>query len=130
MDYTCIGLVLSLDYSKELCTALSARIILALMKPLITLILGKGDHDDVQLILNPPYVVSHVTTTDNIKKSFKFGFEVPKNWKDILCIDEATRNSMWQDSIEKEVSTLIHHVCFGFKYPDYKLSGDYQSCRL
>ena len=37
-----------------------------------------------------PVVVSNGTTKDNSKKSFKFRFEVPKNWKDILRIDEDT----------------------------------------
>ena len=75
-------------------------------------------------------VVSHGATKENSKKSFKFRFEVPKNWKEILRIDEAAGNSMWQDSVEKEVSSLIHHECFNFKSSDYKPSDDYQYCRL
>ena len=37
---------------------------------------------------------------------------------------------MWQDYIEKELSALMHHECFYFKSPDYKLSDDYQYYRL
>ena len=39
-------------------------------------------------------VISHGPTKDNSKKSFKFGFEVPKIWKYILHIDEAAGNAM------------------------------------
>ena len=42
-----------------------------------------------------PVVLPHGATKDNSKKSFKFRFEVLKNWKDILRIDESAGNSMW-----------------------------------
>ena len=56
--------------------------------------------------------------------------EVPKNWKDIIRIDEAAGNDMWQDSVEKYISTLMYHEYFDFKYPDYEPSVGYQCFRL
>jgi len=64
------------------------------------------------------------------KRIFKYGLEVPKNWKDILRIDEAAGNRNWQDAVEKEVAALVMHNCFDFKSPDFKPSSDFQYCRL
>ena len=64
------------------------------------------------------------------KRTFKHGLEVPKNWKDIKRIDDSAGNTRWQDAVEKEVAALIMHNCFDFKTPDYKLTPDYQYCRL
>ena len=64
------------------------------------------------------------------KRSFKYGFEEPKNWKDILRIDEAAGNRNWQLAVEKEVAALIMHGCFDFKSPDFKPPSDFQYCRL
>ena len=63
-------------------------------------------------------------------RTFKYGFEVPKSWKDILRIDKAAGNTLWQDAVKKEVGALIQHQCFDFRSPDYKPSKDYQFCRL
>jgi len=62
--------------------------------------------------------------------TFKYGLEVPKNWKDLLRIDEAAGNRKWQEAVEKEVAALVMHGCFDFKSPDFKPSGEYQYCRL
>ena len=64
------------------------------------------------------------------KRTFKYGFEVPKSWKDIIRIDTAANNTRWQDAVTKEVGALIMHHCFDFKSADFKPSADYQYCRL
>ena len=64
------------------------------------------------------------------KRTFKYGLEVPKTWKDIIRIDAAAGNTLWQQAVEKEVSALIMHSCFDFKSADYKPSAEYQYCRL
>ena len=48
-------------------------------------------------------------TAPTHKRNFKFGFEVPKNWKDILRLDGATGNTLWQDAVKKEIAALIFH---------------------
>jgi len=70
------------------------------------------------------------TTEPKCKRTFKYGLEVPKNWKDILRIDAAAGNRTWQDAVEKEVAALVMHKCFDFKSPDFKPSSEYQYCRL
>ena len=62
--------------------------------------------------------------------TFKYGLEVPRNWKDLLRIDTEAGNRKWQEAVENEVAALIMHGCFDFKPPDYKPSGEYQYCRL
>jgi hypothetical protein len=64
------------------------------------------------------------------KSNFKYGIEVPKNWKDIIHIDKQTGNTKWQDSVTKEVGALIQHSCFEFLPKDFKPPTDYQYCRL
>ena len=64
------------------------------------------------------------------KRTFKYGLEVPKSWKDIIRKDTAAENTRWQQAVEKEVGALIQHQCFDFKSADYKPSADYQYCRL
>ena len=61
---------------------------------------------------------------------FKYGIEVPRNYKDILRIDKASGNTKWQDAVTKEVGALIHHKCFKFMPKDFKPPQDYQYCRL
>ena len=64
----------------------------------------------------------HVTT--------KYGVEVPKNWADVKCLDKHNNNRLWQDAVEKEMASLIHHDCFEFKPPGHKLPSDYQTAPL
>ena len=64
------------------------------------------------------------------RRSFKFGLEVPRSWKDIVRLDTAENNRSWQDAIEKEIAALIYHQCFEFKSPEFKPSDEYQYCRL
>ena len=36
------------------------------------------------------------------KRTFKYGLEVPKTWKDIIRIDSAAGNTRWQQAVEKK----------------------------
>ena len=67
---------------------------------------------------------------DKTKRSFKFGIYIPRYWSDLLRINEAVGNTIWRYGDEKKIATLIHHKCFAFKYPNFKLSKEYQYCRL
>ena len=77
-----------------------------------------------------PLGTTSVALATTHKRTFKFGVEVPKKWKDIIIIDSASGNTLWQDAVKKEVAALIFHKCFDFKSPNYKPSSEYQFCRL
>ena len=64
------------------------------------------------------------------KRSFKFGLEIPRNWSDILRIDEAAGSTLWKGGAEKDVDVLIRHKYFAFKSTNFKPSNKYQYCRL
>ena len=64
------------------------------------------------------------------KAEFQYGFEVPKNWDDIIRIDNAAGNTKWQDAVEKEVTALIHFGCFAFMGKNFKPASNYQYCCL
>ena len=67
---------------------------------------------------------------DRTKRSFKFGLEIPRNWRDILRIDEAAGNTPWKDGAENKADALIHLKCFTFKSPNFKSPKEYKYCRL
>ena len=55
-----------------------------------------------------PSIISPKTAKDNSKTSSKFCFGVPKNWRDIIRVDDALGNTMWQYYVEKEVYVLMY----------------------
>jgi len=61
---------------------------------------------------------------------FKYGVEVPQNYKDVARLDEAAGNRRWHEAIAKEVAALLHHGCFEFKQAGYKPPRDYQRAPL
>ena len=48
------------------------------------------------------------------KTEFQYEFEIPKKWDDIIRINTAAGNRLWQDSVSKEVGTLLFHESFYF----------------
>ena len=52
------------------------------------------------------------------KKTFKYGLEVPNNWKDAMGFDDAARTTYWQRIVENEAGAQIMHSCFDFKFTD------------
>ena len=81
-----------------------------------------------ELVVNGKKVSITPTSPSKSVRPFKYGFEVPQNWKDIIRLDTANGNRKWQDAVEKEVAALLFHECFDFKSPDYKPSGEFQYC--
>ena len=60
----------------------------------------------------------------------KFGVEIPLNWTQAEQIDKETETTYWRDAVEKEIAALIHHSCFEFKPPSYKVPNDFQPAPL
>ena len=46
------------------------------------------------------------TKTSYWSKTHKYGIEIPKDYKDCVRIDEANDNTLWQDSVKKEMTTV------------------------
>ena len=64
------------------------------------------------------------------KRTFKYGLEVPRTWKDVVRLDNQAGDGRWQETIRQEVDALIKHDCFDLRTRDYKPSPEYQYCRL
>ena len=62
--------------------------------------------------------------------NFKYGHEVPNNYKDVVCLDDASGTKQWHEAIAKEIAALLHHGCFDFKQAGYKPPRDYQRAPL
>ena len=43
-----------------------------------------------------------------LKKRFKYGFEVPETVAQSIDLDEINDNTLWQDGIEKEMTSVCH----------------------
>ena len=65
-----------------------------------------------------------ISPTHTHKRTFKYGVEVPKKWKDIVHI-AAAGNILWQDTFKKEFSSLFFHKCFDLKCSDFKSFNGY-----
>ena len=44
--------------------------------------------------------------------NIQYGHAVPKNWKDIICLDTLNGNRKWRDAVAKEVVALLELGCF------------------
>ena len=49
-------------------------------------------------------------TTRYLKKTHKFGIEIPKTVKDALALDRQNGNTLWADAIAKEMREV--HIAF------------------
>jgi hypothetical protein len=47
-------------------------------------------------------IIANVTKCYH-KRTHKFGIEVPKNWDDFVRLDKKNDNTIWQDSVRKEI---------------------------
>ena len=52
----------------------------------------------------------HRTTTHYLKRTHKFGIEIPKTVKEALALDHKNGNTLWADAIAKE----MREVCIAF----------------
>ncbi len=50
-------------------------------------------------------------TTRYLKRTHKFGIEVPKTAKEALALDRKNGNTLWADAIAKE---MLKEVCIAF----------------
>ena len=59
-----------------------------------------------------PYVLRKIDRTIAgvkarvLKKRFKYGFEVPETVAQVIELDEINGNTLWQDGIEKKITTV------------------------
>ena len=77
-----------------------------------------------------PPGTSHKAYGTKKGRTFKFGLEVSKTWKDIIRIDDEASNKHWKNAVAKEITAFIHHKCVDFKSLDFKPSREYQYVRL
>jgi len=56
----------------------------------------------------------------------KYGVEIPQNVAHAYELDALHGNTLWQDAIKKEISSLLDLNCFKFHDPGYKPSLDFQ----
>ena len=88
--------------------------------------------------LNENNEIKRVRRTRKSKKKFstaprfKYGIEVPKSVRHALEIDKANGNTFWEDSLEKEIKSLLDLDCFEFKPFGYheKLDNSWQKTTL
>ena len=45
-------------------------------------------------------------------RKYKFGVEIPRNFRHALLLDEQNRNTLWGDATDKEVDELMQHKTF------------------
>ena len=46
------------------------------------------------------------------KPKFKYGIQVPHNYDDVLRIDNANGNTLWQDVLKKEMDYILEYKVF------------------
>ena len=88
--------------------------------------------------LNDDDEIKRVRRTRKSKRKFstapryKYGIEVPRNVKHALEIDKANGNTFWEDSLEKEIKSLLDLDCFEFQPFGYheKLDDSWQKTTL
>jgi len=60
----------------------------------------------------------------------KYAVEIPQNVAHAYELGALHGNTLWQDAIKKEISSLLELNCFKFHAPDYKPSLDFQFAPL
>jgi hypothetical protein len=50
-------------------------------------------------------IISAVTKRYH-KRTHKFGIEVPKSWDDCVRLDKENDNTLWKDTVRKEMKTV------------------------
>jgi hypothetical protein len=50
-------------------------------------------------------------------KQYKYGFEVPRNYEDAVCIDHQNANTKWQDAVRMELESVHSYNVFIDKGP-------------
>jgi hypothetical protein len=63
--------------------------------------------------------VSRNTRNAKEKKKEKFGIRIPRNTKEALIFDKENNNSLWAETIAKEMDALHRLDCFEFHEPNF-----------
>jgi hypothetical protein len=48
----------------------------------------------------------NIITKRNHRWTHKFGIEVPKSWDDCVRLDKESDNTIWQDTVRKEMNNV------------------------
>jgi hypothetical protein len=77
----------------------------------------KNLHDEPEFswwvphVLKKRKIIIAAVTKRYHKRTHKFGIQVPKTWGEAVKLDEEHGNTLWQDTIRKE----MNNVCIAFK---------------
>jgi hypothetical protein len=71
-------------------------------------------------------IISNVTKHYH-KRTHKFGIEVPKSWDDCVRLDKENDNTIWQDTVRKEMKNV--RIAFNILNGDKSLPTSYQDIR-
>jgi hypothetical protein len=66
----------------------------------------------------------------SIKPILKYGVRVPRSVRDAIELDKSNGNSLWQDAIKLEITSLIDLECFEFKPSDFSPGNEFQKTTL
>jgi hypothetical protein len=61
------------------------------------------------------------------KRTHKFGIEVPKNWDDCVRLDKENDNTLWQDTLSKEMKNVW--ISFNIMNGEVSVPPTYQEIR-
>jgi hypothetical protein len=57
-------------------------------------------------VLNKRTRIIATVTRHYHKRTHKFGIEVPKSWDDCVILDKDNDNTIWQDTVRKEIKNV------------------------
>jgi hypothetical protein len=58
-------------------------------------------------VLQKRAIIIAAVTKRYHKRTHKFGIEVPKIWDDCVRLDKENDNTLWQDTVRKEMKNVI-----------------------
>jgi hypothetical protein len=94
---------------------------------------GKNFEDAPDYVWWVPHVLnkhSHIKaaiTKRYQKRTHKFGIEVPKSWDDCIRLDKENDNTLWQDTVRKEMNNV--RISFKILNDDDAIPPTYQEIR-
>jgi hypothetical protein len=78
-------------------------------------------------ILKKRIRIIYAVTKHYQKRTHKFGIEVPKSWDDCVRLDKENDNTLWQDTVRKEMKNL--RIAFKILNGDESSPPTYQEIR-
>jgi hypothetical protein len=61
---------------------------------------------------------------------YKFGVQVPQDWREAVVVDTANGNTLWQDATKTEFAQIDENSTFDGKGVGYKPGADYQKINV